>query len=116
MRSLFLLPVLSVCLAAQTAVATDPVKLLRDLLTAIEDDSLATAAELAGKLDLAVQDRYSAWLLGDADQRIEEALTWLPGDTESVWVNRKPLAIRPELDVAMMWDRPDESYSVDRLA
>ena len=60
------------CLAAQTAVAKDPVQLLRDLRTAIQDDSLASAAELAGKLDQAVQERYSAWLIRDADQRTGE--------------------------------------------
>src|SRR5438046_900253 len=93
MRSLLYLPVFSACLAAQTAVATDAVQLLRDLRTAIQEDSLATAAELAGKLDLVVQERYSASLIRDADQRIDEALGWLPGDTESVWVNREPFTI-----------------------
>ena len=97
MRSLLYLPVFSAYLAAQTAVATDPIQLLRDVRTAIQDDSLATAAELAGKLDVAVQERYSAWLIRDADERIQEALAWLPGDTESVWVNREPFTIRPEL-------------------
>ena len=116
MRFLLYLPVFSVCLAAQTAVATDPVHLLRELCTAIQDDSLATAAELAGKLNLAVQDRYSAWLIRDADQRIEKALAWLPEDTESVWVNQEPFTIRPELGIDMLWDRPNESYSVDRVA
>jgi len=104
------------CLAAQTAVPADPMHLLRDLRTAIQDDSLATAAELAGKLDRAVQERYSAWLIRDADQRIEEALAWLPADTESVWVNQQPFPIRPEQGIGMLWDRPEESYSVDRLA
>lgn len=116
MRSLWCLTIFSACLAAQTAVPTDPMHLLRDLRTAIQDDSLATAAELAGKLDRAVQERYSAWLIRDADQRIEEALAWLPADTESVWVNRRPFTIRSELGIDMLWDRPDESYSVDRLA
>jgi hypothetical protein len=116
MRSLLYLPVFSAYLAAQTAVATDPIQLLRDVRTAIQDDSLATAAELAGKLDVAVQERYSAWLIRDADERIQEALAWLPEDTESVWVNREPFTIRPELGIDMLWDRPNISYSVDRLA
>lgn len=116
MRSLLYFPVFSAYLAAQTALATDPVQLLRDVRTAIQDDSLATAAELAGKLDVAVQERYSAWLIRDADERIQEALAWLPGDTESVWVNREPFTIRPELGIDMLWDRPNISYSVDRLA
>lgn len=116
MRSLWCLTIFPACLAAQTAVPADPMRLLRDLRTAIQDDSLATAAELAGKLDRAVQERYSAWLIRDADQRIEEALAWLPADTESVWVNRRPFTIRPEQGIDMLWNRPDESYSVDRLA
>ena len=85
MRSLWCLTMFPACLAAQTAVPADPMHLLRDLRTAVQDDSLATAAELAGKLDRAVQERYSAWLIRDADQRIEEALAWLPADVE-----RKP--------------------------
>jgi len=84
MRPLLYLPVFSAYLAAQTAFPKDPVQLLRDLRNAIQGDSLAAAAEIAGRLDHAVQERYSAWLIRDADQRIEEALAWLPGDTESV--------------------------------
>jgi len=115
-RSLLCLPVLFTCLAAQTAVATDPITLLRDLRSAIQHDSLATAAHLAGELDAAVQERYSTWLIRDADQRIDEARAWLPSDTESVWVNREPFTIRPELDIDMLSNRPNISYSVDRLA
>ena len=116
MRSLLCFPVLSACLAAQTAATTDPVQLLRDVRTAIQDDSLAAAAESAGKLDVAVRERYSAWLVRDADERTHEALAWLPEDTESVWVSREPFTIRPELGIDMLWDRPNISYSVDRLA
>src|ERR1051325_2427805 len=116
MRSLLYVPVFSACLVAQKTVVTDPVQLLRDVRTAIQDDSLSTAAELAGKLDVAVQARYSAWLVRDADERTQEALAWLPGETESVWVNREPFTIRPELGIDMLWDRPNISYSVDRLA
>ena len=116
MRSLLVLPFFSACLAAQTATPTDTVQLLQDLRTAIQHDSFATAAELAGKLDLAVQEQYSAWLIRDADQRVDEALAWLPADTESVWVNQEPFTIQPDLGIDMLWDRPNESYSVDRLA
>jgi hypothetical protein len=116
MRSLFYLAIFSACLSAQTATSTDPVKLLRDVRSAIQEDSLTTAAALAGKLDAAVQERYSASLIRDAAERIEEALAWLPGNTESVWVNQEPFTVRPELGVDMLWDRPNISYSVDRLA
>ena len=113
---LTLLPLLPSCIAAQAAAPTDPVHLLRDLRTAIQADSLATAAELAGKLDDAVQQRYSAWLIRDADLRIDEALAWLPADTESIWVNQQPFMIRPEQGIGMLSERPNEAYSLDRLA
>jgi hypothetical protein len=103
-------------LAAQAAAGTDTEQLLRDLRTAIQHDSLANAAELAGKLDRAIRQQYSAWLIRDADQRVEEALAWRPGDTESVWVNREPFTIRSEQGIDVLWDRPTKSYSVDRLA
>jgi len=116
MRFVGWLTFLPACLAAQTGVPVDPAYLLRDLRSAIQDDSLAAAAELAGKLDDAVQQRYSAWLIRDANQRIDEALAWLPADTESVWVNQQSFTIRPEQGIDMLWARPNEAYSVDRLA
>jgi hypothetical protein len=116
MRLPWWLTFLPACLAAQTAVPADPAHLLRDLRTAIQDDSFVTAAELAGKLDEAVQQRYGAWLIRDADQRIDEALAWLPADTESVWVNQQSFTIRPEQGIDLLWARPSEAYSVDRLA
>lgn len=116
MRLLLYLPILSACLAAQTTVGSDPAQLLRDLRTAIEHDSLATAAELAGQLNQAVEERYSAWLIRDADQSINATLAWLPADTESVWVNRQPFTIRSDQDMDALAERPSERYSVDRLA
>jgi hypothetical protein len=116
MRLLWWLTFLPACLAAQTAAPADPAYLLRDLRTAIQDDSFVTAAELAGKLDEAVQQRYSAWLIRDADQRIDDALAWLPADTESVWVDQQSFTIRPEQGIDLLWARPNEVYSVDRLA
>jgi hypothetical protein len=116
MRFLSWLTVLTACLAAQTPTPAGPARLLQDLRAAIHDDSLATAAELAAKLDEAVQQRYNTWLISDGDQRIDEALAWLPADIESVWVNRQPFAIRADQPINMLWERPDESYSLDRLA
>lgn len=116
MRLLPWLAVVPACLAAQTAASPDPVRLLRDLRSAIQDESLTTAVELAAKLDEAVQQRYSAWLIRDAEERVGEALAWLPADTESVWVNQRPFLIRPEEGMGLLWSRPNEAYSVDRLA
>lgn len=94
-RLILALPLISVILAAQTTGDADLLNLTRELRDAVGGDSLTSAADLAAKLDDAVQQRYKAWLVRDADQRVNEVLTWLPRDIESVWVNQEPLTIKP---------------------
>jgi hypothetical protein len=61
MRPVFWLVLLSVGLAAQTPNLPDLTRLIQELRTAIQSDSLVSAAELANRLDDAVQQRQSAW-------------------------------------------------------
>src|ERR1700719_2961567 len=105
-RLILALPLISVILAAQTTGDADLLKLTRELRDAVGGDSLTSAADLAAKLDDAVQQRYKAWLVRDADQRVNEVLTWLPRDIESVWVNQEPLTIKPEESPALLYRRP----------
>ena len=111
-RWFFLLPA---CLVGQTTAPADPARLLTDLRSAIQSDSLVAAADLSGKLDEAVQQRYQAWLIRDVDQRVGEVLAWLPANTESIWVNQQPFTIQPERGLQILWRIPHEQYSVDRL-
>ena len=114
-RLILALPLISVILAAQTTGDADLLNLTRELRDAVGGDSLTSAADLAAKLDDAVQQRYKAWLVRDADQRVNEVLTWLPRDIESVWVNQEPLTIKPEESPALLYGRPVQAYSTDRL-
>ncbi len=115
MRQVLWVALLSVDLAAQTPNQGDVTLLIRELRTAIQDGSLATAAELANGLDDAVQQRHSAWLVRDAGQRTEEVIAWLPEDMESLWVNQEPFTINPEESVQDLYGRPTLEYSMDRL-
>jgi hypothetical protein len=115
MHPAFWLVLLSVGLAAQTPNLPDLTRLTQELRTAIQNDSLVSAAELASRLDDAVQQRQSAWLIRDAGQRVKEILAWLPADTESLWVNQEPFTIKPEESVELLYGRPTQEYSVDRL-
>jgi hypothetical protein len=101
--------------AAQTPGQSDLSPLTRELRAAIQNDSLAPAAELAAKLDDAIQQRYNAWLIRDAGQRIKEVLAWLPDDTESLWVNQAPFVINSDDSVEMLSERPIQLLCVDRL-
>jgi hypothetical protein len=114
-RRVFWLSFVSVSLAAQTPSQQGLSPLTRELRTAIQNDSLAAASELADKLDGAVQQRYKHWLIRDAGQRVKEVLAWLPGDTESLWVNQEPFVITPAETAEMLYERPAQLYSVDRL-
>jgi len=109
------LALLTVGVAAQTPGQSDVSPLSRELRTAIQNDSLATAADLASRLDDAVQQRYSAWLIRDAGQRVKEVLTWLPDDTQSFWVNQSPFLIKPDDSIALLSEQPIQLFCVDRL-
>ncbi|MGC9945240.1 MAG: hypothetical protein ABSF64_02490 [Bryobacteraceae bacterium] len=115
MRRVLWFTLLSVGVAAQTPGQSNLSPLMPELRTAIRNDSLAVAAELANRLDDAVQQRYNAWLIRDADQRVQEVLTWLPDDTESLWVNQTPFPIKPDDSAELLSERPIQLFCVDRL-
>jgi len=115
MRSILWLPLISVVLAGQTTGDADLLKLTRELRRAVGEDSPSSAVDLADRLDDAVQQRYKAWLIRDADERANEVLTWLPPDIEAFWVNMEPFTIKPEETVGLLYGRPIQAYSMDRL-
>lgn len=100
---------------AQTPGPTDVTRMARELRAAIEREELSAAADLAAKLDDAVQAQYRASLTSDVNQRVEEALTWLPPDTESLWINQEPFKIDNQ-PLELLWQRPTQVYSIDRLS
>jgi hypothetical protein len=115
MRAMICVVMSSIELAAQTPSAGDLSKLSHDLRTAISIDSFVKAADLAASLDEAVQTRYQAWLIRDAGQRVDQVLTWLPANTESFWVNRMPFVVKPDEAPELLYGRPIQAYSTDRL-
>jgi len=68
------------------------------------------------RLDDAVQRRYQAWLIRDSNERTDEVLSWLPADTETFWLNREPLVVRPLEFLSMAAGRGNQTYSIDRIA
>lgn len=103
-------------LCAQTAGQTELLRLTDELRSAITQQKLTLAANLAAKLDDAVKAQQHAWLIRDADQRVEEVLTWLPVDTESLWVNQNPFVVKADESLSLLNGRATELYSVDRLS
>ena len=115
MRHVYWLALLSAGLAAQTPGQADLTRLTQELRSAIQQDLLATASELAIKLDDAVQKQHSAWLTRDAGERVKEVRSWLPADTESLWVNQEPFTIKAEVSVDMLYRQPALEYSLGEL-
>ncbi|MGA3028287.1 MAG: hypothetical protein ABSF98_26365 [Bryobacteraceae bacterium] len=116
MRNVLRLVVLFIGVAAQVFGQDDLTQAIGGLRTAVRNDSLASAADIADRLDDAVQLRYKASLIRDAGQRVQDVLSWLPDDTESLWVNQKPFTIKPEESLQLLYGRPIQVYSVDRLS
>jgi hypothetical protein len=94
----------------------DAANLIRDLRSAIEREELTKAADLAGEIDDIVRARYRAALIHDAASDVDEALTWLPVDTESLWVNQEPMTINSAQSMTALQNEPTKLYSLDRLA
>ena len=112
-RLLLALFLISSILAAQSADQVNLTRLTGELNAALQNDSLAAAVEIAAKLDDAVQIQRQAWLVRDSDDRVEEVLSWLPGDIESFWVNRSPFVIDGQ--ARDFGEQTTTLYSADRL-
>ena len=102
-------------MSAQTPNQIDLARLTRELYTAIQNDSLVSATEIATRLDEIVQGQHQAWLVRDSRERVDEVLTWLPAATESLWVNQAPFTINSEESATLFHRRPTQAYSLDRL-
>jgi len=115
MRALLAIPLLAAALRAQAPEPPGLVRMTHELRAAIQSDSLTSAAEIATKLDNAVQAHYRAWLVRDSRERVDEVLTWVAADTESLWVNLEPFVIDREQSLALLYGRPTQGYALDRL-
>jgi hypothetical protein len=102
-------------LNAQVQTPTDLKRVTHDLRDAIRDDDGTAAADLAAKLDDGVQRQYRAWLIRDARERVDEVLTLLPGDTESLMVHQYPFTITEDAPEMLAEGRPSQICSTDRL-
>ena len=112
---ILILAFLTVSLGAQ-ADKSDLTRLARELRTAIEKKELTTAADLAIQLDHDVQLRYRAWLIRDAHKWVDDVLTWLPPDTEALFVNQEPFVVDPSESPEALYGRPTQIYAIDRLS
>jgi hypothetical protein len=113
MRFVFAVLSLSAVLAAQTIDQAGLVRLTQELRSAIQNDSLGSAADIAAKFDDAVQAQRRTWLVRDSSDRAEEVLSWLPADIESFWVNQNPILIDGNPSARLQ--DPTQIYSLDRL-
>jgi hypothetical protein len=101
--------------SGQSPSAGEAATLLEDVRAALRANSLSAAADAAGRLDGVVQKQRQAWLIRDAKQRVEDVLTWLPADTESLWVNQVPFTVE-DSSASDIYGQPVRTYSLDRLA
>ncbi|MGO9239601.1 MAG: hypothetical protein ACLQBJ_02235 [Bryobacteraceae bacterium] len=115
MRAALAVLLLSAALAAQTPDQASLVGLTLELHTAIQNGSFNSAVEIATRLDAAVQSQLRASLVRDSRERVDEVLSWLPTDTESVWVNQEPFTINTEESERVLFGRPAQFYALDRL-
>lgn len=70
------------------------IQLTREVDEAVRNDDLVKAADLTRELNAQIRERYHAWLNRNTGQRVNEILSWLPRDTESLLVIQKPSIIR----------------------
>ena len=115
-RCLYSIAFFAVAVHAQTSSTPDLTKLIQSFNTAVRDDNLTLAAEIAAKLDAAVQKRYHRWLVRDAQERVDEALTWLPVETEAITVHQRPFTVSDELAEFKTDEHPSQDSMVERLA
>src|SRR5262249_61825410 len=107
--------VVAVTLFAQTRPSPNLDTAIREVRSAIDKDDLTTASDLAAKLDDAVQQQFQAWLIRDASQRVDEVLTWLPEDTETLMVEQEPFVIKAKDSHVDLNGHPARLYATDRL-
>ena len=116
MRRVPVIALFSSVLWAQPPSQADLIRLTDELRSSIQRNELASAADLAVKLDDGVKTQQRAWLIRDANQRADEILTWLPVNTESLWVNQDPFTIKADEPLSLLNGRPTQLYSIDRLS
>ena len=105
----------SAVMVAQTPGQTGLLRQAEELQSAIRNDSLSRATEIATELDASLQAQHRAWLIRDASDRVEEALSWLPTDVEGFWVNQEPYVLNAGDSAQLLSGRPTQLYSLDRL-
>lgn len=115
MRRIVWLGFICVAVGAQSPPAENLAPLLREFRVALENDRLSAAAELADRLENSVRAKYDAWLIRDARERTQEIIGWLPVDIEALWINQEPFVIDPQHSMELLYGRPTQAYSMDRL-
>jgi hypothetical protein len=120
-KQIMIRPVLGLALLCMQGLSqeTDPKEMLRatgDVKSAIEQNSFTIAAAKTEKLDDAVQARYRAWLVRDAEERVSDVLSWLPPDTEAFWVDQRAFVVDGRGLAEALSKDLTKVYSLDRVA
>lgn len=106
---------LAITLPAQPPPPPNLDVLIHEVRSAIEKADLTTASDIAAKLDAAVHQQFQTWLIRDAKQRVDEVLTWLPEDSETLMVYQEPFVISAKDTPADFDGHPARLYATDRL-
>ena len=107
--------ILTAPLIAQTQLPTDLKRTVQELQESIVTGDVIQAADLAAKLDDAIQRQFRANLNRDAIQRVADVLAWLPADTESLMVLQEPTVLDPKDSPRANDERPAQFYALERL-
>lgn len=101
---------------AQSAAPVDLARETAELTAALQSGDLVRAADIAAKLDDAIQARKLASMVSDSSDRARDALSWLPADIEAFWVNQVPFVNDEKNLKGSIAELAIRSYSFDRLA
>ncbi|MGC2661236.1 MAG: hypothetical protein WA324_25060 [Bryobacteraceae bacterium] len=102
-------------LFGQDATPNDLDRLRQQLRDAIGGGRLAEASEIAVKLDDGVQRQYRTWLARDSNQRVNRVMSWLPIETEALFVLQYPVVIEAQESGEALRSGPAQSYAIERL-
>jgi hypothetical protein len=115
LRIVLILAVLSTYLLGQTPSSEEVDSLAGQLSDAIRRNDLVDATEIATRLDDGVQRRFRAWMNRDASMRVEQVLTWLPADIETIWALQEPIDISAKESSQIRFGKSAQVYALDRL-
>jgi hypothetical protein len=106
---------LATLVPAAPAPSSDISDLIQQLRGALARNDLGGAAIAAAKLDGVIQLQYRTFLIKDADERLAEALKWLPPGVESMLVQQEPIAVDGDNSSIALIEKPELLYTMGKL-